>query len=104
MKFVSPWALLLGLLMSGQGLLQAFEDPTTDLTPAVVHFVVASVVAGIGLSIITGLVAAYSEGNRATARAAAESDGAEVDVDASGLRTVVLPTDSTSGPGNLVTG
>ena len=102
MKFVSPWALLLGLLMSGQGLLQAFEDPSTDLTPAVVHFVLASVVAGIGLSIITGLVSAYSEGNRATAAAAAAA-AADPDVDTSGLRTVVLPTDN-GGPGNLVAG
>ena len=103
MKFVSPWALLLGLLMSGQGLLQAFEDPSTDLTPAVVHFVVASVVAGIGLSIITGLVAAYSAGNRASAAAEAAA-AAEPDADTSGLRTVVLPGDSANGPGNLVTG
>ena len=102
MKFVSPWALLLGLLMSGQGLLQAFEDPNTDLTSAVVHFVVASVVAGIGISIITGLVSTYSAGNRASAAAEAAA-AVESDTDASGLRTVVLPTDN-GGSGNLVAG
>ena len=103
MRFVSPFALLLGLLMSGQGLLEAFENPSSDLTAAVVHFVVASVVAGIGISIIAGLVSTYAEGNRAHAASTADAASDGVDTDTSGPTPAGLQTDSSAGSGSFAT-
>jgi hypothetical protein len=99
-KVFSPLALLLGLLMSGPGLWQAFQDPDTELAPAVFRFVIASMVAGIGISIIGGLVAAYSEGNKTRGATVLEADSGDSDTDA--RLPVVQPTDDANGQGNLV--
>lgn len=92
MKVFSPFALLLGLLMSGPALWQAFSDPTTALAPAVIRFVVASVVAGIGITVISGLVSAYAESNRA----AASQDAVEAESDGSEPSAGSTPDDSSS--------
>jgi hypothetical protein len=99
-KVFSPLALLLGLLMSGPGLWQAFQDPDTELAPAVFRFVIASMVAGIGITIIGGLVAAYAEGNKA--RGATVLDATSDDSGTNARLPVALPTDDADGQGNFV--
>lgn len=61
-KFFTPYSLLLGLLVTGPGLWAAFNDPGVPAGPAVLHFVVASLVFGIGLALLRAIVGAYAEG------------------------------------------
>jgi hypothetical protein len=61
-KYFTPYSLLLGLLVTGPGLWSAFNDPGVPVTPAVIHFVVASLVFGVGLALLGTIVGAYSGG------------------------------------------
>jgi hypothetical protein len=97
-KLITPYSLLLALLLSGPGLYQAFEDPAVDLTSAVLHFVMAAVLAGVGLSLLSGLISAYSAGHgRRTPLAGAGGDDTETD------RTIVMNAEPGSANGGLVT-
>jgi hypothetical protein len=74
-KLITPYSLLLGLIVTGPGLWAAFVDPSVAVAPAVLRFVVASLVAGAGIALVSGLVSAYAAGNR---RAEALADGGPV--------------------------
>ena len=63
MKLITPYSLLLGLLVTGPGLWAAFEDPTVAVAPAVLHFIVASLVAGAGIALVSALVSGYAASN-----------------------------------------
>ncbi len=63
MKLITPYSLLLGLLVTGPGLWAAFVDPDVAVAPAVIHFVLASLIAGAGISFVSALVKTYAEGN-----------------------------------------
>jgi hypothetical protein len=63
-RLITPWSLLLGLLLASPALMQAWSDPGGDLTGAMLRFVLGTLVAGVGLALVSGLVALYRpEGN-----------------------------------------
>ncbi len=72
MRLITPGSLLLGLALSAPTLIDAFNDPAADITAALLRFVLAVVVAGAGLSFVSGLVAMY----RAQHDRTADADGA----------------------------
>ena len=76
MKFFTPYSLLLALLVTGPGLWTAFNDPGVSAAPAVFHFVLAALVFGIGLTLVGGIVRAYSDGAGRRAEASAAEDAA----------------------------
>jgi hypothetical protein len=59
MTLITPWSLLLGLVMASPALAQAWSEPSGDLGGAVLRFVLATVVAGAGLLVVGGLVDHY---------------------------------------------
>jgi hypothetical protein len=58
-RLITPWSLLLGLLLASPALVQAWSDPGGDLTGAMLRFVLGTLVAGVGLALVSGLVALY---------------------------------------------
>lgn len=62
MSLVSPLSLVLGLLVSAPALAQVYEDPTADIVTALLHFVVATVAAGLALRALRGIVLHYARG------------------------------------------
>ena len=59
----SPSSLMLGLVVTSPSLWQVMENPNTDITVVLLHFVVATVVAGIGLGVLRSVISAYLEGS-----------------------------------------
>jgi hypothetical protein len=59
MRLITPSSLVLGLLLASPALMAAFNDPSADITPALLRFVLAVLVAGAGLSFLRGIVGAY---------------------------------------------
>ncbi len=62
MRHITPGAVLLGLLMSGPALVNAFQSPTGDLVDAMVAFLLAVLVAAAGLAALEALTDAYRHG------------------------------------------
>ncbi len=98
MKIITPYSLLLGLLVSGSGLYQAFSDSSVDVVPALMHFIVASLVAGVGLAVLSTLVSAYADGQGR--RTPLESSADDADGAAGEDRTIVMSPEQNAG--NLV--
>lgn len=70
MKIITPWSLVLGLLLAGPALAQAWSDPGADVAGAMLRFVLGTLVAGMGLAVIGALVDLY--------RPAEQADDADV--------------------------
>lgn len=61
MSIVNPLSLLIGLLVSAPSIWAAFEGPA-DLTPVLLRFVLATILAGLGVSGLGMLVRHYARG------------------------------------------
>jgi hypothetical protein len=85
-KFFTPYSLLLGLVVTGPGLWSAFNDPGVPVGPAVIHFVLASLAFGVGLTLLGGIVGAYSQG------AGRRGDAAPAELAAADGTVVSAPT------------
>ena len=81
MRLITPYSLLLGLLVTGPGLWAAFVDPSVAVAPAVIHFIVASLVAGAGIALVSGLVRTYAAGNSRADEPSPSDDADILDVD-----------------------
>lgn len=62
MNLVSPLSLLFGLVVSAPALVEVYDDPSADVTTALLHFVVATLVAGMALRALRGIVLHYARG------------------------------------------
>jgi hypothetical protein len=78
-KLITPYSLLLGLLVTGPGLWAAFVDPDVAVAPAVIHFILASLIAGAGIAFVSALVKTYAEGNERKNRPTSDEDILDVD-------------------------
>jgi hypothetical protein len=58
-RIINPWSLLLGLLLASPALAQAWSDPGADLTTPLLRFVLGTLVAGVGIALVSGLVELY---------------------------------------------
>jgi len=73
LSIFTPWSVLAGLLLTGPSLLEAFNNRAVPLEGVIARFLIATVIAGIGLRWLTGLIDSYQAGygrarpsNRAT--------------------------------------
>jgi hypothetical protein len=77
MSIITPWSLVLGLLLASPALAQAWSDPGADIGSAMLRFVLGTLVAGIGLAVIGALVDLYRGDGVIEATDATDADAAE---------------------------
>ncbi|OIQ81322.1 hypothetical protein GALL_369050 [mine drainage metagenome] len=62
MKYLTPTSLLIGLVLSAPGLWQAWSDPSVDMGSAVGRFLLAVMLASVGLAMLNSMVRSYKRG------------------------------------------
>ena len=62
MKHLTPTSLLIGLVLSAPGLWQAWSDPSVDMGSAVGRFLLAVMLASVGLAMLNSIVRSYRHG------------------------------------------
>lgn len=62
MTLITPWSLFIGLVLTGPQLWRAWSDSSVDITSVLMRFVLAVLLASVGLKMLHAVIHAYRRG------------------------------------------